>query len=401
MFTATSKVVLPTTVTGSWPRPRWFNTGAWGRSISTAMMDMNYREQFSDALNVVVNDQARAGLDIVTTGDYYCDEDFFGRSWVNYPLERIEGLEGDLAPPASRWDLREPNPPGTLLHEIYTNWKGPRVVAPIKEQRDNLEYARIWRIAQASSKKPVKFGSVSAQTLAMLAEPKIERYLSDNRRQLLWDFSVAMNSELRTLAEAGCEVVQIEEPNFHFLDYPYSSDDLDFMIEAFNREIEGLENIEVWIHTCFGNPNMQRVFDTTHYRDEAVEIYLERLKGDVLTVEMKERDGRDLEAFGKYRGNMKKKLAVGVVSHRNLQVEKPSDVASDVRNALNHVELENIVLSSDCGFGRQGCSRSIAFYKAAAISQGANIIRKEHGLPESEIPAADPNLQIEVLNISD
>ena len=65
-------------------------------------MDMKYREQFSDALNVVVNDQARAGLDIVTTGDYYCDEDFFGRSWVNYPLERIEGLEGDLAPPASR-----------------------------------------------------------------------------------------------------------------------------------------------------------------------------------------------------------------------------------------------------------------------------------------------------------
>ena len=196
-------------------------------------------------------------------------------------------------------------------------------------------------------------------------------------------------------------MIQIEEPNFHFLDYPYSSDDLDFMIEAFNREIEGLENIEVWIHTCFGNPNMQRVFDTTHYRDEAVEIYLERLKGDVLTVEMKERDGRDLEAFGKYRGNMKKKLAIGVVSHRNLQVEKPSDVASDVRNALNHVELENIVLSSDCGFGRQGCSRSIAFYKAAAISQGANIIRKEHGLPESEIPAADPNLQIEVLDISD
>jgi 5-methyltetrahydropteroyltriglutamate--homocysteine methyltransferase len=365
------------------------------------MMDMKYREQFSDALNVVVNDQARAGLDIVTTGDYYCDEDFFGRSWVNYPLERIAGLAGDVTPPASRWDLKEANPPGTLLHEIYTNWKGPHVVAPIESKRDNLEYARIWRIAQASSKKPVKFGSVSAQTLAMLAEPKIERYLSDNRRQLLWDFSVAMNSELRTLAEAGCEVIQIEEPNFHFLDYPYSSDDLDFMIEAFNREIEGLENVEVWIHTCFGNPNMQRVFDATHYRDEAVEIYLERLKGDVLTVEMKERDGRDLEAFARYRGNMKKKLAIGVVSHRNLQVEKPSEVASDVRHALNHVQLENIVLSSDCGFGRQGCSRSIAFYKAAAISQGANIIRREHGLPESEIPTADPKLQIEVLNISD
>ncbi len=399
MFTVTKDLILPTTVTGSWPRPRWFDTGAWGRSISTAMMDMKYREQFSDALNVVVNDQARAGLDIVTTGDYFCDEDFFGRSWVNYPLERLEGLKGDLAPPASRWDLNNENPPGTLLHEIYTNWRGPHVVGPIEERSDNLEYARIWRIAQSNSRKPVKFGSVSAQTLAMLVEPKFETYVSDDRRQLLWDFSVAMNSELRTLADAGCNVIQIEEPNFHFLDYPFSTDDLDFMIDAFNREIEGLGNVEIWIHTCFGNPNMQRVFDTTRYKDEAVEIYLERLGGDVLTVEMKERDGRDLEAFSKYRNQMKKKLAVGVVSHRNLQVEKPSEIASDVRNALNHVDLDNIILSSDCGFGRQGCSRSIAFYKAAAIAQGANIIRSEHGLPESEIPAADPTLQMEVLGV--
>lgn len=397
MFTVTKDVILPTTVTGSWPRPRWFNVGAWGRPLSTAMMELTFREQFSDAMAVVVSDQERAGLDIVTTGDFYCDEDFFGRSWVHYPLERLEGMEGDHAPPADRWDIEHAYPPGTILHEIFTGWRGPHVVADVEPSRDNLEYARIWRLAQARAKQPVKFGTVSAQALALLAEPRVERYLTDKRKELLWDLSVAMNSELRSLAAAGCKVIQVEEPNFHFFEYPYDSEDLDFLIEAFNREVEGLDEVEVWVHTCFGNPNMQRVFETTRYLDEAVEIYLERLNVDVLTVEMKDRSQADLEAFARYRDSTDTKLAIGVVSHRSLQVETAEEVARDVRGALEHVRAENLILSSDCGFGRQGCNRSIAFYKAAAIAQGVNIVRRELGLPESPVPAADPALQVEVL----
>ena len=54
-------------------------------------------------------------------------------------------------------------------------------------------------------------------------------------------------------------------------------------------------------------------------------------------------------------------------------------------------------MSSDCGFGRQGCNREIAFYKASAIAQGCNIVRRELGLPETPVPAADPKLQIDVV----
>jgi 5-methyltetrahydropteroyltriglutamate--homocysteine methyltransferase len=48
------------------------------------------------------------------------------------------------------------------------------------------------------------------------------------------------------------------------------------------------------------------------------------------------------------------------------------------------------VLSTDCGFGREGLARRIAFYKSVAINLGANIVRRELKLPEVEIPAADP-----------
>ena len=71
-------------------------------------------------------------------------------------------------------------------------------------------------------------------------------------------------------------------------------------------------------------------------------------------------------------------------------VEPPEFVASLIRRALEYVPAERLVLSTDCGFGREGLSRRIAFYKAVAINLGANIVRRELKLPEVEIPAADP-----------
>jgi hypothetical protein len=53
---------------------------------------------------------------------------------------------------------------------------------------------------------------------------------------------------------------------------------------------------------------------------------------------------------------------------------------------LKYVNLENLVVTSDYGYGRQGTNRLVAFYKTAATAQGANIIRREHGLPETYVP---------------
>ena len=72
----------------------------------------------------------------------------------------------------------------------------------------------------------------------------------------------AMNRELRQLAASGCKVIQVEEPTLHFMARynPEQKELLDFLVDAFNREVEGLDDVEVWIHTCWGNPNMQKVF---------------------------------------------------------------------------------------------------------------------------------------------
>ncbi|MEK9662170.1 MAG: Hsp20 family protein, partial [Alphaproteobacteria bacterium] len=124
-------------------------------------------------------------------------------------------------------------------------------------------------------------------------------------------------------------------------------------------------------------PNMKR---------EDIKVTFEN---NVLTVEGASNNGLDFEHYGKLISK-DKKIAVGVISHRTLQIERPEEVAALIRKALKYIEPERLILSSDCGFGRQAASRMHAFYKMVSLVRGANMVRKELGLDEVEIPATDP-----------
>jgi 5-methyltetrahydropteroyltriglutamate--homocysteine methyltransferase len=99
-------------------------------------------------------------------------------------------------------------------------------------------------------------------------------------------------------------------------------------------------------------------------------------------------EGRDLALLKNHK--IDKKIAIGVVDHTRTTVESPQLIADIIRRALEYVPPEKLIISSDCGFGREGMSRRIAFYKCIALVKGTNIVRRELGLPEAEILAADP-----------
>jgi 5-methyltetrahydropteroyltriglutamate--homocysteine methyltransferase len=366
----------------------------WGRPLDTCLMDVRFREKFQDAMAVVISDQERAGIDILTHGDLHCDEDFAGRSWHHYPLQRWGGFAGDHL---QSWLTRSPwlkYPPGTLLNEIYTGWRWPRVVGPIEHRP--LDYAKIWRIAQARTERPVKFGTCCTQVMGLFLDIHTPHYR--DKRQVLWDMAEAMNRELLALRDAGCRCMQIEEPCLHFMANTFGKDhgDVRFYLDCYNREVEGLDDVEIWIHTCWGNPNMQRVIENDSYA-ASLDMYMSEARGDVWTIETKDRDMREIELLAPYMRNAGKKVCVGVVSHRRLQVEQPPEVAATIRQALKHVPAERLIISTDCGFGRQGCNREIAFFKTASIAQGCNIVRGELGLPTPRIRAAIPHLQTDVV----
>ncbi|HEY7522168.1 MAG TPA: cobalamin-independent methionine synthase II family protein [Candidatus Limnocylindrales bacterium] len=400
MYTATKDLMIPATVTGSWPRPRWYDQGLWGRPLDTAMLDVRFREQFLDAHATVISDQERAGLDILTNGDYHLDEDVAGRSWHHYPLQRWKGLEHEELQYEDSRDGLLDFLPGTLMNEIETTWRWPRVVGKVEhDPRNPLEYAKLWRIAQAraASGKPVKFGTCSSQVLAIFLDSHTTHYDREDKKQLIWDMATAMNTELRQLAAAGAKVIQVEEPTIHFTAcfHPEQKELLDFMVEAFNHEVEGLDDVELWIHTCWGNPNMQKVYSGESY-ENSIDIYLNRLKGDVWTIEATENELAQIDLFKPYAGRLSKKVAVGVVSHRQLQADLAPVVARRARRALEVIPADKLILSSDCGFGRQGFNRTVALFKAAGIAQGRNIVLRELGLEERYVAAADASLQPDV-----
>jgi len=210
------------------------------------------------------------------------------------------------------------------------------------------------------------------------------------RRQLIMALSEIMNAELHELADAGCPVIQIEEPAIHGMvgidDREVSGE---FLVEAFNREVRGLgQKPEVWCHTCWGNPAAQRTETKRRFYTDALP-YFDKLDVDVITFEAADNAGDELESFARAIGGGKK-IAIGVINHRSLQVERPEEVANLIRRALKVMPPERLIVSTDCGFGRQGMSRLHAFYKMVALTRGTNIVRRELGLDQADILAADP-----------
>ena len=83
-----------------------------------------------------------------------------------------------------------------------------------------------------------------------------------------------------------------------------------------------------------------------------------------------------------------------MIDHHTLQVERPDQVADLIRAALKHIPAERLVISSDCGMGREGMSRRHAVYKMVAMVLGTNTVRKELGLPEAPCRAADARFSL-------
>src|SRR5205814_9161843 len=190
-------------------------------------------------------------------------------------------------------------------------------------------------------------------------------------------------------------IIQMEEPQIHLLaarGYVDKVINPEFMLKVFNNTVKGLRaKTEVWCHTCWGNPSQQRMFAKVQSYKPALAL-LNQVDADVITFEMASSQCADLEDVGKAITAMK--VGIGVIDHHTLQVESPEEVATIVRQALKVIPAERLVLSSDCGMGREGMSRRHAFYKMVALVQGVNLVKQELGLPVIGPLAADPNFSL-------
>ncbi|HKX08420.1 MAG TPA: cobalamin-independent methionine synthase II family protein [Stellaceae bacterium] len=388
MLKASAKFVLPTSIIGSLPRPAWYDAVLGASSFLEAMMNARYREQYEDAVSVHLRDQETAGLDICTDGDAHFDDQVGGMSWQSYPLTHMSGLSAQGQPSVYNVAAAA-HPRGHILHDFLEARVLPKVVGPIGPGK--LEYTAMWKVAQRLTRKPVKFGTILPELLA--ASVTDEHYKDPVERT--WAFSDALNKELVELADAGCPVIQMEEPQIHMVPArgkTFGKLGPAELVEIFNNTVKGLRaKTEVWCHTCWGNPSQQRIFKEIQSYQPTLEA-LARVDADAITFETCSSGPGDLKAIGEIVKD--KKVVIGVIDHHTLQVERPEQVAALIRAALAHIPAERLIISSDCGMGREGMSRRHATYKMVAMVLGTNMVRKELGLPEAECLAADPRYSL-------
>src|SRR5258705_10689722 len=164
MLNATRDLVLPTTITGSYPRPHWFTEELRGRGFKDALGDSRFREQYLDAVACLVREQEMAGLDLVTDGASRFDLTVGGKSWFYYVIERLRGITGaqDRSTGGGWKALR----PGHILYEVMEAYQPAVVGEPLA--RGPLQYSALFKTAHRLSARPVHFGAITALSLAKM-----------------------------------------------------------------------------------------------------------------------------------------------------------------------------------------------------------------------------------------
>ena len=394
MFKASADVMLPTSIIGSLPRPAWYTASLGSQSFIEAMVNSRYREQYEDAVSCFLRAQEVAGLDIVTDGDAHYDEQVSGLSWQSYPLTHMAGFSKEAKPTIYNVGASA-YPRGHILHDSLEARVFPRIVGPVG--RGNLQYTAMWKAAQRMTTKPVKFGTILPELLAACCE---DDYYKDPIERT-WALSDALNAELNDLADAGCPLLQMEEPQIHMVPVrgkAFGKLDSADLAKVFNNTVKGLRGkTEVWCHTCWGNPSQQRIFKEIQSYQPTLAA-LNTLDADALTFETCSSGTGDLKAIGEVIKD--KKIVIGVIDHHTLQVERPDEVAAIIREALKYIPAERLIISSDCGMGREGMARRHASYKMVAMVLGTNIVRKELGLPEAQCLAADARYSLTLTKAS-
>src|SRR3954447_2883266 len=315
MYKASAGIVMPTSIIGSLPRPAWYTAMLGNQSFLEAMVNSRFREQYEDTVSSFLRAQEVAGLDICTDGDAHYDEQVGGMSWQSYPLTHMSGFAATPEPAVYNVGAVA-YPRGHILHDFLEARVFPRIVGPIG--RGNLQYAALWKTAQRMTKRPVKFGTILPELLA--ASVADDHYKDPIERT--WAFSAAINAEINELADAGCPVIQMEEPQIHMVPVrgkAFGKLDVGDLVEIFNNTVKGLRGkTEVWCHTCWGNPSQQRIFRDVQSYQPTLEA-LNALDADAITFETCSSGTGDLAAIGKAIAD--KKVAIGVIDHHTLQIE--------------------------------------------------------------------------------
>ncbi|MCW2742747.1 MAG: metE [Blastococcus sp.] len=339
---------LPTMIVGSLPQPDWLiDRERLGHQFPPRVRAAELwrvppeflSEAQDDATLAVIRAQEEAGLDIVTDGEIRRE------SYSNHFATALDGL-----------DLEHP---GTVRNRSGLDIPVPRVTGDIRRpapvQVDDVRFLR------AHSDRTIKITVPGPFTMAQQAQN--DHYADD--RSLAFAYADVVREEIADLFAAGADIVQLDEP------WLQARPDVarEYGAEALTRAAADAAG-PVHVHLCFGYAAM------VSERPEGYSFLPELADTPVVAVSVETAQSHlDPATLRPLRG---KGIALGVLDLSTPEVETPETIADRVRRALDHVDVDKLMLSSDCGL--KYLPRASAAGKMRALAHAAAVLRTELGV---------------------
>ena len=336
--------LLPTTTSGSLPKPHWL-AHAEQLWAPWALEGEDLAEGMRDAVRLVLFEQERAGIDIVTDGEQT------RRHFVTTFIEGLDGVDFEqraIVKIRQRYDASV-----------------PRVVGEVGRPRPVYVDDAAFTVSQTD--RPVKYQLPGPMTMA---DTLADEFYGD-RERLAMAFADILNAEASGLAEAGVSVVQFDEPAFNV----YLDDVKTWGIRALERAAAGL-GCKTAVHICYGygiEANIRWKQGLGGEWRQYEETFPVLAASSIDQVSLEAANSRvPIELLGLLEG---KDVMVGAIDVATDEVETPEQVAAVIRRAMDHVPVERLIPSTNCGM--VPLSREVSEGKLRALAAGADLVRGE------------------------
>jgi len=345
---------IPTEPIGSIPRPRSLLEGMGAfhaGNITREELDSLY----DDAVRETIAGLEDTGSPVVTDGEQRKP------SFVTYPIDGLETIApGGVTIPFADGHTRQ-------LPQLTS---GPFRYATYADSY--IERAKPY------AQRPLKQAVISASAISLLyPQDGIDGY---SREQFLDDLVDEAERDIRRSFERGADSVQIDFTEGRLaVKLDPSKGLLRSFVDLNNRVLDRFspeERSRIGVHTCPGGDQ-----DSTHSADvdyaELLPLLFEHHAGRFYLQLASEADrGRVLRAIAEDSAS-DQQIFVGVIDPIDPRIEAPEEVRDRLLEAAEHIPLERLGTTDDCGFAPfgddTGTARETAFAKIRARVEGTKL----------------------------
>ena len=334
---------LRTSVIGSYPFPSWLHFA--GDNLNEFGSD-DIEELKDDATICAIHDQIKAGLDVITDGE---------QTRFDFNLSFYGHLSGISLEPESPRKFGPPAHDQRGKHEIIGELTAPNGLGAVEEFR------RLKRLAPLG--QSLKMSVPGPFTMSGRLIPN-KRY--PDRFAITEALLPIISKELEALVAEGCEEICIDEPSMSCYGY---KEDTDRFVEIFNRTVDVVQGkTRLCTHLCFGNFKGHAV----GYRSyKPLFPSFLNLNVNEMHLEMANREYAELEIISEIPEKID--VAVGIVDVKSYFIEPVDLLESKIKECLNYVNAERLVLTPDCGLSQT--ARWAAKKKLINMCEAARNIR--------------------------